>query len=1172
MLHSQAEMLERLVRGAVRIENVMPVAISVLNNMNAVSAHSELVLIEIMSQGDRNDMIAAADFDFQAIYEKGMNPRWVNLYYSIEDDEAVPPQVNDEPLESEYGGRILVSASVERSEDPQSSVVTCDAPREPETKEHVVWIDVYEAAFTPEFYDEVQAQEVFVEFTFGTHAIRTPARELDGLSAIFEEEGRLRPFQVFLPEFRQSFDLKIELLGKKIEADDDEWDALAFTRLSLPDIKTWNDSVVWRKLYMLSVPEDMDQVAAHILCGVNAGCKPFPQRPLRMAYNVREYVVRGFFYQAVNLPISDPGGLSDPFVKMSIGGISGRTDHIPTTLNPQWREILEFPVILPADPKLQPDLYVEVCDADDSVYELMCSMSCPASEVPEEWNRPPKWFALEPSSRHPHAQAQILAAFELLPVEDAAKHAPFCEEIQPRVNRCEVEVLTVGVRLIKDELTDINPRLQLWWNRDDDNAELPVEEIVSEEAESGSGGQYNMLEVQPMILDLPQSALYQEFLEVRLLERVEGGWLSTEEKDEVIGFGYIHLNPLYPWLTDEEKEKCRESFTLKTPTQLRREEALREQAKNEKKLIQEKRLEQEAARAKTHGNTPGSQDLLRKIELEIERRFGLRKGEFGLTDVLRNITTERMLAFSQVTDQKSDGFDFGLDTAEVDENFYQSFVWPLKTSAGFARREIDGPVEEELLEEELPYDTIVLFRGNKWGSFDTLGYLKYKLRIGQPMNKRRNQKKGRRGSGTQRGEETERDVGLQRAYLPLLRQEYLASHSLVCKVYVLSASGIIPPGGSTDCESYIWIYNSKEEAAGGLNSIKDSSNSRTSTLNPEFNKCYSLPCRFPDNTALTIKLMEKHSLTGDTTIGAAVIDIENRWFHPRYKQMMNLDSEDENAMKSASDVPVETVPLLVDGSFIPTGRLKMWVEILDESEAMGRPEPVLPSANKEIIQARLVVWKTKGVPPPEDEEASHQIVGGFHRSDSNVEIDVFTDTHYGSLDGTATFNWRMLFDMEVPCHDPVIKLQLYHNPLLGQKVPLGEATLDLVHDTLRCRRIRRAVELPRGQIPLSNPAYPGQCRGFIDCQMKLLPIEEASAMPVGSGRDTPNKDPYLDPEDAHLREHRSALGNTAFGRRAKELGESLMKGAKVMFYVWMLTATVGGIVSLIIALKMSGII
>ncbi|KAF4690114.1 hypothetical protein FOZ63_009694 [Perkinsus olseni] len=163
MLHSQAETLERLVREAVRIESVMPVAISVLNNMNAV-------LIEIMSQGNRNDMIAAADFDFQAIYEKGMNPRWVNLYYSIEDDEAVPPQVNDEPLDSEYGGRILVSASVERSEDPQSSVVTCDAPREPETKEHVVWIDVYEAAFTPEFYDEVQAQEVFVEFTFGTHA------------------------------------------------------------------------------------------------------------------------------------------------------------------------------------------------------------------------------------------------------------------------------------------------------------------------------------------------------------------------------------------------------------------------------------------------------------------------------------------------------------------------------------------------------------------------------------------------------------------------------------------------------------------------------------------------------------------------------------------------------------------------------------------------------------------------------------------------------------------------------------------------------------------------------------------------------------------------------------------------------------------------------------------
>ncbi|EER04356.1 conserved hypothetical protein [Perkinsus marinus ATCC 50983] len=58
------------------------------------------VLIEIMSQGDRNEMIAAADFDFQAIYDKGMQTRWVNLYYSFEGEEP-PPQVNDEPLESE---------------------------------------------------------------------------------------------------------------------------------------------------------------------------------------------------------------------------------------------------------------------------------------------------------------------------------------------------------------------------------------------------------------------------------------------------------------------------------------------------------------------------------------------------------------------------------------------------------------------------------------------------------------------------------------------------------------------------------------------------------------------------------------------------------------------------------------------------------------------------------------------------------------------------------------------------------------------------------------------------------------------------------------------------------------------------------------------------------------
>ncbi|EER17201.1 hypothetical protein Pmar_PMAR005030, partial [Perkinsus marinus ATCC 50983] len=77
----------------------------------------------------------------------------------------------------------------------------------------------------------------------------------------------------------------------------------------------------------------------------------------------------------------------------------------------------------------------------------------------------------------------------------------------------------------------------LWWHRDEEDPELPWVEMISEEAESGSGGQYNMLEVQSLTLDLPQSALYQEFLEVRLVKRVDRGWLKTEEEDEILGFG-----------------------------------------------------------------------------------------------------------------------------------------------------------------------------------------------------------------------------------------------------------------------------------------------------------------------------------------------------------------------------------------------------------------------------------------------------------------------------------------------------------------------------------------------------------------------------------------------------------------------------------------------------------
>eukprot|EP00435_Cladocopium_sp_Y103_P061092 s839_g22.t1 len=51
-------------------------------------------------------------------------------------------------------------------------------------------------------------------------------------------------------------------------------------------------------------------------------------------------------------------------------------------------------------------------------------------------------------------------------------------------------------------------------------------------------------------------------------------------------------------------------------------------------------------------------------------------------------------------------------------------------------------------------------------------------------------------------------------------------------------------------------------------------------------------------------------------------------------------------------------------------------------------------------------------------------------------------------------------------------------------------------------------------------------RGVIDLEAILLPADEVRERPAGVGRDEPNQDPFLDPNDPHLVAHRSRFSAT----------------------------------------------
>lgn len=124
-----------------------------------------------------------------------------------------------------------------------------------------------------------------------------------------------------------------------------------------------------------------------------------------------------------------------------------------------------------------------------------------------------------------------------------------------------------------------------------------------------------------------------------------------------------------------------------------------------------------------------------------------------------------------------------------------------------------------------------------------------------------------------------------------LRDEYDKAKDLTIRAYVLSCDGLLPRlSGQREYGAYVWIH-SKESPLGSTSNVKDDTVLRSRTLSPEFNKCYVIAeCTFPLNATLTVTVMERaHTLGGvvDTALGSTTIDIEDRWFHPTYREIVN---------------------------------------------------------------------------------------------------------------------------------------------------------------------------------------------------------------------------------------------------------------------------------------------
>ena len=167
------------------------------------------------------------------------------------------------------------------------------------------------------------------------------------------------------------------------------------------------------------------------------------------------------------------------------------------------------------------------------------------------------------------------------------------------------------------------------------------------------------------------------------------------------------------------------------------------------------------------------------------------------------------------------------------------------------------------------------------------------------------------------------------------------------------------------------------------------------------------------------------------------------------------------------------------------------------------------------------MWRLRGARNASSTDGLDFFVKGFWQDDATSFQEQETDIHYNSFDGCAVWNWRYVFHVVAPSSFPVLSFQLWDYNYIESNVALGYASLDMAEDLCRVLLTPSTQEhLSRGWLPVYHPHEIGNVVGELEIEIHVRHRDAALTHPIGRGRDSPNLDPYLDPENQELLMHR----------------------------------------------------
>ncbi|KAL0902706.1 hypothetical protein ABMA27_000522 [Loxostege sticticalis] len=710
------------------------------------------------------------------------------------------------------------------------------------------------------------------------------------------------------------------------------------------------------------------------------------------------FQMRAYIYQARSLIGSDSSGLSDPFARVVIGDCSATTQVIDETLSPTWDELLVFDDVLlystieqiKSDP---PTIVIEIFDQDkvgksEFIGRTLAKPHVKAFE--DTYERPQfppslEWYDI---TRGDDRAGELLATFELLEIpakQDASilpelptpREAngkppidtnkgpilPVPRGIRPTLSKYRIEVLFWGLRDLKriHLLTVDKPRVDI---------ECAGNILYSTVIQNAKRNPNFTNPVKFVDVELPDQDLYRPPLTIRVVDCRSFGRITLVGTHTINSIHKYIYTPMSK--REREIEERKKSLIQLQNVDLRANCIVQDDVfavENEKENCP--LLNRDGRSNLSYGS--GVKQPMRK---KFSKRESSKKRKPSTDSVLDDdegskdwwtkyfASVESMIEEEKEAKRERQGFLQPAQMTYVDETRSpREEVHSPRAERGAKRRQPTSPraklsptipkkneipnsaltkIYPHELEAVPEYDefkewlhSFELYRGKKTGDESedenrVVGNFKGAIKVYKwPLP---------------RGIDDHTVMGFDPNYGFFQGVPNNDPIHVLVRVYIVKATDLHPMDLNGKADPYIVLHL-------GSKRISDKENYVSKQLNPVFGKCFEIEATFPQDSMLTIQVLDWDLLGADDLIGETKIDLENR-FYSRHRATcglpMKYEEQGYNRWRDAMKPTQILAKLCKDGKLDPPiyehGRVKVGRTIfnmpMDDTELFSNPDTV----------------------------------------------------------------------------------------------------------------------------------------------------------------------------------------------------------------------------------------